>query len=59
LAKLIILSVVLVSFALPVWLAATPMPRRTLRRIQWLVFAYVLLWSFMCLYWYPTLVEVE
>ena len=58
-AKLIILSIVLVSFAVPVWLSASPTPRRTLRRIQWLMFAYILLWSYMCLRWYPQLVTIE
>jgi hypothetical protein len=59
LAKLIILSVVIVSFIVPVWLSTSPTPRRTLRRVQWILFAYIVLWSFMCLRWYPTLVTIE
>lgn len=58
-AKLIILSIVLVSFALPVWLATTRRPRQTLRRLQWGMFAFVAVWAYMCLRWYPDIVPLK
>jgi hypothetical protein len=58
-AKLIILSIVLVSFAVPVRLARAPRPRRALRRAQGIVLAFVVVWAVMCLRWYPHLVTLE
>jgi hypothetical protein len=58
-AKLIILSIVLVSFAVPVYLSSSPRPERALRRSQWFVFGFIVIWAYMCLYWYPTLVSLE
>jgi hypothetical protein len=57
--KLIILSVVLVSFAIPVWASTAPRPRRALRRIQWATFLFLFAWAYMCLKWYPALVELK
>lgn len=58
-AKLIILSIVLVSFAVPVQLAASPRPKNALRRAQWIVLAFIVLWALMCLRWYPQLVFLK
>jgi hypothetical protein len=58
-AKLIILSIVLVSFAVPMWLAASAQPRRTLRRVQRIILVYIVVWAFLCLYWYPDLVSLQ
>jgi hypothetical protein len=58
-AKLILLSIVLVSMAVPIQLAARPGGRRALRRTQWIIVAYALIWAFMCLVWYPALVPLE
>jgi hypothetical protein len=58
-AKLIILSIVLVSFALPTWMSTTPRPRRALRKLQWTMFVFVFVWAYMCLNWYPALVELK
>ena len=58
-AKLIILSIIIVSFALPSWLATSPRPRIALRRAQWFVFAFIVLWAFMCVHWYPRLVPIQ
>jgi hypothetical protein len=58
-SKLIIFSIVLVSFAAPVWLSVAPQPRRALRRAQGLVLLFILVWAFMCLKWYPALVQLE
>jgi hypothetical protein len=58
-AKLIILSIVLVSFGVPVWLATSPKPRRALRRAQWMVLAFIVVWAIMCLRWYPQLVFIQ
>jgi hypothetical protein len=59
LAKLIILSIVLVSFGVPIWLSSSPQPRRALGRAQWVILAYIFVWALMCVRWYPQLVEVK
>ncbi len=58
-AKLIILSIVIMSFAIPVRLSTAPQPRKALRRAQQFVVVFILLWAFMCLRWYPSLVELK
>jgi hypothetical protein len=57
--KLIILSVVVVSMALPGWLATAARPRPALRRAQILVFLFVIVWAFLCTRWYPQLVPLK
>jgi hypothetical protein len=57
--KLILLAVVILSFAVPIWYSKAPAPRRTLRRIQWFIFASIIVWSYLCLHWYPRLVHLE
>jgi hypothetical protein len=58
-AKLIIFSIVLVSFVVPVWLSTAKQPRRALRRTQRIVLVFIVVWALMCLRWYPELVEVQ
>jgi hypothetical protein len=58
-AKLILLSIVLVSVAVPIRMSSRGSPRRALRSAQWITFAFVFLWAFMCIWWYPELVPVE
>ncbi len=58
-AKLILLSIVLVSIALPIRLSARAAPRRALRLTQWIVASFVFVWAYMCLSWYPQLVPLD
>jgi hypothetical protein len=58
-SKLIILSIVLTSFALPALFSTSARPRRALRRVQWMMFAFIVFWSYMCLHWYPDLVPLK
>jgi hypothetical protein len=58
-AKLIILSIVLVTFGVPVWLSSAKDPRGALRRTRWIVIAFIVVWALMCLHWYPQLVPVQ
>jgi hypothetical protein len=58
-SKLIIFSIVLVSFAAPLWFSVAPQPRRALRRVQGLVLLFIVVWAVMCLKWYPSLVQLE
>jgi hypothetical protein len=57
--KLIVLSIVLFTAIVPLALASSKAPKRTIRRIQiWsLVAAFV--WAYACRTWYPQLVPVE
>jgi hypothetical protein len=58
-AKLILLSIVIVSMAVPIHLCARPSPKRALRRAQWILTAFVFLWAFLCIVWYPKLTPLE
>jgi hypothetical protein len=58
-AKLIIFSIVLASFGVPIVMASWPNPRRTLRRVQAIMLAFIVMWALMCVYWYPELVHVD
>jgi hypothetical protein len=58
-AKLIILSIVIVSFLFPLPLATAANPRRALRRTQIAFFFFVIVWAYLCARWYPTLVELK
>jgi hypothetical protein len=58
-AKLILLSVVLVSMIIPIRLCTRPSPKRALRRVQWTIVAFVFVWAFLCIVWYPALVPLE
>ncbi|HLK39699.1 MAG TPA: hypothetical protein VKU41_23245 [Polyangiaceae bacterium] len=58
-AKLIILSIVLVSVALPIWYSGRPNPRRTLRRVQWSMVLFIVVWAYLCLRRYPAMVPLK
>lgn len=58
-AKLIILSILLVSVGVPAWLSASPQPRKALRRTQGIVVLFVIVWGYLCLHWYPELVPLK
>jgi hypothetical protein len=58
-AKLIILSILLVTVLVPAWMSSSSQPRKALRRVQGLVVVLVILWGYMCLHWYPALVELK
>jgi hypothetical protein len=58
-AKLIILSIVLITFAVPVHLSTSAQPQRALRRAQRLILAFIVVWGLMCLNWYPALVPLK
>jgi hypothetical protein len=57
--KLMMLSIILVSVAVPLGLSARPAPRRAVRRAQWIVISYVFVWAYLCISWYPRFVPVE
>ena len=58
-AKLIILSIVLVSFALPIYLSTAPQAAKTLKRVQLWMCMFIIVWSYLCLRWYPILVPLK
>lgn len=58
-AKLIILSIVFVSFGVPIWLSGRARARPALRQTQGIIFFCILIWAYLCLHWYPALVQVE
>ncbi len=58
-AKLIVISVLLVTFVVATSLSKAKSPKSALKKAQWLVIAYVFVWAYMCLNWYPQLVPVE
>jgi hypothetical protein len=58
-AKLILLSIVIVSAAVPLRLSARPAARRALQNTQWTMVAFIVVWALMCIMMYPTLVPLE
>ncbi|MGH7271900.1 MAG: hypothetical protein ACREJ3_15835 [Polyangiaceae bacterium] len=58
-AKLIILSIVIISFVLPIAVSTTPRPRRVLRRVQVLILISIVIWAYLCLTWYTRLVQLD
>jgi hypothetical protein len=58
-SKLILLSIVLVAMAVPAWLSTAPQPRKALRKAQAIVMAFVVVWAYLCLHWYPELVPLK
>jgi hypothetical protein len=58
-AKLIILSILLISVSVPAWLSTSPQPRKALRKAQVLVVLFVIVWGYLCLHWYPVLVPLK
>jgi hypothetical protein len=59
LAKLIVLSIIIVSFVLPIAMATRPRPRIMLRRVQWITLAWVVVWAYLCVTWYTRLVPLD
>jgi len=43
----------------PIALSNRATPRRALRRTQWIIFAYIVIWALMSIFWYPELVPLE
>ena len=58
-AKLIILSILIVTVLLPASMSSSLQPRKALRQVQGLVVAFVIVWGYMCLHWYPELVPLK
>ena len=58
-AKLILLSIVLVTVTIPMILSTRKSPKRTLRTIQIISLVFVVIWAWMCLTIYPQLVPVD
>ena len=58
-AKLIILSILLVSIGVPGWMSGSKHPRKALRQAQMTVVAFVVVWGYLCLHVYPELVQLK
>jgi Ca2+/H+ antiporter len=58
-AKLILLSVILIAVVVPVWLSTRRRPRRALRTAQLVSISFVVVWAYLCVIWYPQLVPLE
>jgi hypothetical protein len=58
-AKLILLSVIIVAVVVPVWLSSRRRPRSALRTAQIISISFVVVWAYLCLTWYPELVPLE
>jgi hypothetical protein len=58
-AKLILLSIVLVGIVVPILLSTRRSPRRALRQAQAIALGFIVVWAYMCLTWYPDLVPLE
>jgi hypothetical protein len=58
-AKLILLSVVLLTIALPMAVAERAGPRRSLRLVWGGMIAFALVWAVLCTWAYPQLVSPD
>jgi hypothetical protein len=58
-AKLIILSIIIMTFAVPIYLSGAPQPRRSLQRAQLILFLYMFVWAYLCVRWYPQLTPLQ
>ena len=58
-SKLILLSVVLVSVAVPIYFSSRSAPRAALKRTQWIIIGFVVVWAFLCIVLYPKLQPLE
>jgi hypothetical protein len=58
-AKLILLSIIILSVALPMTMAARPKPQATLRRVVLIMVFVIVVWSQLCLRVYPSYVPLE
>jgi hypothetical protein len=58
-SKLILLALVLESVAVPILMAESRSPRRAVRYVQYGTLAFVWVWAYLCLTWYPQLVTID
>jgi hypothetical protein len=58
-AKLILLSVVIVGLIVPILLSTRRSPKRALRQAQAITIGFVVIWAYLCIAWYPELVPLE
>ena len=58
-AKLILLSVIIASIAIPILIAERPRPQATVRFLTILMIVIIVVWSQLCLWMYPTLVPLD
>ena len=58
-AKLLVLSVILVSVILPMIAATRPKPQKNLRIVLGVIVVVILVWTQLCLRVYPALVPLD
>ena len=58
-AKIIILSIVLMSIGAPIWYSGAANSRRALRRLQTVMLLFIVVWTYLCLRKYPALVPLK
>jgi|HubBroStandDraft_6_1064221.scaffolds.fasta_scaffold1579104_2 hypothetical protein len=58
-AKLIPLSVIIMSVVIPLIFAGRSRPKADLRLVLWLLIGYILIWTQLCLRVYPMYVFVD
>jgi hypothetical protein len=58
-AKMIPFSLVLLTVALPIYLAMKPNARKQLRLVHGIVATYIVIWAYLCMYVYTQHVFVE
>lgn len=58
-SKLIILSVVILSVAVPMMMSARPKPQATLRQMVYIMIFAIFVWSQLCLKLYPMQVPLK
>jgi hypothetical protein len=58
-AKLILLSIVIVGVIVPMTLSTGRRPRRALRLAQAVSISFIVLWAYLCIAWYPDLVPLD
>jgi hypothetical protein len=58
-AKLIPLSMILMTLVLPIVFSERPRPHRSVRVLQAVMLAFVLVWGILCITVYPQYVKVE
>lgn len=58
-SKLIILSVVIFSVAVPMILSTRPKPQATLRRLVYIMIFAIFVWAQLCLKLYPQYVPLK
>jgi hypothetical protein len=58
-AKLIPLSLLILTIAVPTYMSTRPRPRKALKTTQLFMAAYIVLWAFLCLYVYTQYVHIE